>query len=293
MKSILSFLTLLLITGVYSKSTYHTIIHNDSYIIENINNSYTITKNHINLLNKIVNEIKINQDKEINSINKNLVNYKIELSDILTKYNNMNLNLNNIKINLLNLNNTLSKSYIVMMNDIHYLHSLKTIKPKFLDFINQINKNVDNTHNLVNNHIKGEDKDTMNDLLEELRLNYRNVTTDLANEFLDHYNKYAHLLIRDTNKYTSIKKKFNKIIKQYNETKYLRDNVLFEYYELNKIVKRLKRNYKLSIKEKQLLSILMERVNNILLNNKCHIRKFTNSKCSIELLQSHYDNDLI
>jgi len=76
------------------------------------------------------------------------------------------------------------------------------------------------------------------------------------------------------------------IIIKYNETKYMRDNILFEYHQIHDIITSMQKNYNLSRKEYLLLQTLGKRINSILLHDKCHVDTYIpkNNKCASELL---------
>jgi hypothetical protein len=230
-------------------------------------------------ISKLMKDIIIKQKKEL------LVSKNSE-DKIIIKYRNINERLNNLHLSIIHLNSSLFIINDKILQDIKYLHTLEIIKPKFLHYVSQLHTNIDNSKNIVNNLVEGDDKEQLTNLLDKLKDHSSNITNILSNLFLQHYEKYKNIVNNYKNNYYITSKKMDSIIIKYNETKYMRDNILFEYHQIHDIITSMQKNYNLSRREYLLLQNLGKKINSILLHDKCHIDKYIpkDNKCASELL---------
>ena len=192
------------ITNNDSKLYRHNISHNNTSYINHNNTSYNNTKinliensnvtinehisyfmnessHHINSLttkiSKLMKDIIIKQKKEL------LVSKNSE-DKIIIKYRNINERLNNLHLSIIHLNTSLFIINDKILQDIKYLHTLEIIKPKFLYYVSQLHTNIDDSKNILNNLVEGNDKEELTNLLDNLKEHSSNITNILSNLFL-------------------------------------------------------------------------------------------------------------
>jgi hypothetical protein len=139
------------------------------------------SSSHIQLLttkiSKLMKDIIIKQKKEL------LVSKNSE-DKIIIKYRNINKKLHDLESSIIHLNTSLFVINDKILQDIKYLHTLEIIKPKFLHYVSQLHTNIDNSKNIVNNLVEGDDKEELTNLLDNLKDHSSNITNILSNLFL-------------------------------------------------------------------------------------------------------------
>lgn len=139
------------------------------------------TSYHIQLLttkiSKFMKDMIIKQKKEL------LVSKNSE-DKIIIKYKNINKKLHDLESSIIHLNTSLFVINDKILQDIKYLHTLEIIKPQFLHYVSELHTNIDDSKNILNNLVDGDDKEELTNLLDNLKEHSSNITNILSNLFL-------------------------------------------------------------------------------------------------------------
>ena len=192
----------------------------------------------------------------------------------------------------------LNKTILEFWNDIHtdttYLHKLELLKPKFIGSVDKVNNEMDVLNKyIVDTIIEGDDKKDMLSMMFNIKNTTHYSSNDLAEAFLHHYEKYKNQLGKDTSSYKTDIQKLHGLITNYNHyANKVHDD---DYTKIVHIVKKLKRVYRLSKENTQLLDELIFKIISILKTKSCSAKTFTSptKQCSLALLKSHIANKLV
>lgn len=195
----------------HNNTNHNNINHNNTNIrLVNISNKTNQSAMHYELLNKKVklSSLTINNHIDyfmnesshhiesltikISKLMKDIIiKQKIELDNskhsedkIIIKYKNINERLNNLHLSIIHLNSSLFIINDKILEDIKYLHTLEIIKPQFLHYISELHTNIDDSKNMVDNLVEGDDKEELTNLLDNLKEHSSNITNILSNLFL-------------------------------------------------------------------------------------------------------------
>ena len=177
--------------NISHNNTNHNISHNNTKI-NLIENSNVTINNHIDyFMNESSHHIESLTIKISKLMKDIIIKQKIELDNskhsedkIIIKYKNINERLNNLHLSIIHLNSSLFIINDKILEDIKYLHTLEIIKPQFLHYISELHTNIDDSKNMVDNLVEGDDKEELTNLLDNLKEHSSNITNILSNLFL-------------------------------------------------------------------------------------------------------------
>ena len=240
--------------------------------------------------NTMLNEMSTKQKQQLDGDKKILDSTEQKGNSVYDKYKKEFTATSRVLEKMSSLNTTLQKHLRTIREESDYLARLKIFKPKFLASLDNVKSHVSIIKNDVHSTIvEGGDKNSLLDLLNDVRSSTEKSAALLAKAFMDHYDKYNTQLQKDTENYHKDETTMDSLKVDYRVEKTKRDNSLAEYTDIVKIIKQLKDVRAISEKDEKLFSDLIQKVESVFkAQEKSAIKLSTaNTQCAADVLKAH------
>jgi hypothetical protein len=240
--------------------------------------------------NTMLNEMSTKQKQQLDGDKKILDSTEQKGNSVYDKYKKEFTATSRVLEKMSSLNTTLQKHLRTIREESDYLARLKIFKPKFLASLDNVKSHVSIIKNDVHSTIvEGGDKNSLLDLLNDVRSSTEKSAALLAKAFMDHYDKYNTQLQKDTENYHRDETTMDSLKVDYRVEKTKRDNSLAEYTDIVKIIKQLKDVRAISEKDEKLFSDLIQKVESVFkAQEKSAIKLSTaNTQCAADVLKAH------
>jgi len=247
--------------------------------------------------NNLIKKAREKEVKDLQEILKNVDSSQTNVNAVYKKYlHKLNI-ANQLKEKIDRLNKIIKKHYEQMLADTEYLKRLELIKPKYFQTLELYNNQLASVNKTIyDNLIDGEDKKYILNVIKEANSHTQNSTDILSKAFLEHYEKYKKLLLKDSAQYNEDIKEFTKDSSQYNEEDQYTKKYYEEYQSAISLLNKLKTTYADTETEAKDFDNIVK-VIKLLFKNPKTIKSFydgeVDGKCATTMIKTHIKNEVL